>query len=143
MIFPLKEEEPTVSLFVVDESSMVGDKESHGDFMQFGSGRLLLDIVTFARMSRPGRTRDHLTKLLFVGDPAQLPPVGEKASPALSDAYLREQFKLKVSSFDLKMSCVRRKVVPSSIERRSCATRFWSSGSINSHCSPTGRTLNR
>ena len=102
MIFPLKEEEPTVSLFVVDESSMVGDKESHGDFMQFGSGRLLLDIVTFARMSRPGRTRDHLTKLLFVGDPAQLPPVGEKASPALSDAYLSEQFKLKVSSFDLK-----------------------------------------
>ena len=81
MIFPLKEEEPVVSLFVIDESSMVGDKENHGDFMQFGSGRLLLDIVTFARMNRSGRTKDHLTKLLFVGDPAQLPPVGENASP--------------------------------------------------------------
>lgn len=101
MIFPLKEEEPTVFLFVIDESSMVGDKESHGDFMQFGSGRLLKDIVTFARMSRPGRTKDHLTKLLFVGDPAQLPPVGENASPALSDAYLRQEFKLQVDSFDL------------------------------------------
>ena len=89
MIFPLKEEESVVSLFVIDESSMVGDKENHGDFMQFGSGRLLMDIVTFARMSRPGRTKDHLTKLLFVGDPVQLPPVGENASPALSDAYLR------------------------------------------------------
>ena len=40
--------------------------------------------------------------LLFVGDPAQLPPVGENASPALSDAYLSEQFQLKVDSFDLK-----------------------------------------
>ena len=102
MIFPLKEEESVVSLFVIDESSMVGDKENHGDFMQFGSGRLLMDIVTFARMSRPGRTKDHLTKLLFVGDPVQLPPVGENASPALSDAYLSEQFELKVDSFDLK-----------------------------------------
>ena len=102
MIFPLKEEESLVSLFVIDESSMVGDKANHGDFMQFGSGRLLMDIVTFARMSRPGRSKDHLTKLLFVGDPAQLPPVGENASPALSDAYLSEQFQLKVDSFDLK-----------------------------------------
>ncbi|WP_158654922.1 ATP-dependent DNA helicase [Aeromonas sp. ASNIH5] len=102
MIFPLKEEESVVSLFVIDESSMVGDKENHGDFMQFGSGRLLMDIVTFARMSRSGRTKDHLTKLLFIGDPAQLPPVGEKASPALSDAYLSEHFELKVDSFDLK-----------------------------------------
>lgn len=101
MIFPLKEVEPSVSLFVIDESSMVGDKESHGDFMQFGSGRLLNDIVTFARMSRPGRTRDHLTKLLFVGDPVQLPPVGEKSSPALSDDYLRQEFNLQVISFDL------------------------------------------
>lgn len=101
MIFPLKEEESTASLFVIDESSMVGDKESHGDFMHFGSGRLLKDIVTFARSRRPGRPVDHLTKLLFVGDPAQLPPVGENSSPALSDAYLAEHFKLRVASFDL------------------------------------------
>lgn len=101
MIFPLKEEESTASLFVIDESSMVGDKENHGDFMQFGSGRLLKDIVTFARSRRPGRVVDNLTKLLFVGDPAQLPPVGESSSPALSDAYLTEHFKLQVSSFDL------------------------------------------
>ncbi|MGV3727464.1 ATP-dependent DNA helicase [Hydrogenophaga sp.] len=103
LIFPLKEEEAKVSLFVIDESSMVGDRESHGDFMQFGSGRLLKDIVTFARSRRPGRPVDHLTKLLFVGDPAQLPPVGENSSPALSDAYLAEHFKLQVASFDLSV----------------------------------------
>lgn len=101
MIFPLRENEASVSLFVIDESSMVGDKENHGDFVQFGSGRLLSDIVTFARAARPGRTRDPLTKLLFVGDPAQLPPVGENASPALSDDYLQQTFKLQVGSYDL------------------------------------------
>lgn len=101
MIFPLKEEETSVSLFVIDESSMVGDKESQGDVMQFGSGRLLKDVVTFARMNRPGRTRDHRTKLLFVGDPAQLPPVGENTSPALSNDYLKQEYALRVGSFDL------------------------------------------
>ena len=101
MIFPLNEEEASVSLFVIDESSMVGDKENHGDFVQFGSGRLLKDLITFARCKRPGREKDHLTKLLFVGDPAQLPPVGDVSSPALSDDYLQREFNLGVSSFDL------------------------------------------
>ncbi|MDD2991228.1 MAG: ATP-binding domain-containing protein [Zoogloea sp.] len=90
-----------INLLVIDESSMVGDKENHSDVMQFGSGRLLKDIVTYARMRRPGRRNDHLTKLLFVGDPAQLPPVGEKSSPALSEDYLRQEFNLQVGSFDL------------------------------------------
>lgn len=102
MFFPLKEEESMVSLFVIDESSMVGDKETLGDVMQFGTGRLLKDVVTYARMRRPGRTDDHITKLLLVGDPAQLPPVGENSSPALDDDYLRSEYKLQVSSFDLK-----------------------------------------
>ena len=101
MVFPLKEEEATTFLFVIDESSMVGDKEVHGDFVQFGSGRLLKDIVTYARMRRPGRSPDHLTKLLFVGDPVQLPPVGEKSSPALSEAYLKQEFNLEAGSFEL------------------------------------------
>jgi hypothetical protein len=53
---------------------MVGDKESHGDFMQFGSGRLLKDVVTYARMSRPGRQKDHLTKLLLRWRPRTVTP---------------------------------------------------------------------
>ncbi len=101
MVFPLKTDEPTVSVYVIDESSMVGDREVHGDFVQFGSGRLLKDLVSFARLQRPGRERDHLTKLLFVGDPAQLPPVGENTSPALSASHLKSEFRLHVASFDL------------------------------------------
>lgn len=121
MIFPLKEEEAGVTLFVIDESSMVGDKENHGDFVQFGSGRLLKDIVTYSRMRRPGRTHDHLTKLLFIGDPAQLPPVGDNSSPALSDAYLKQEFKLQVTSFDL--SSVMRQAQGSAILSRATELR--------------------
>jgi hypothetical protein len=121
IIFPLKEEEATVSLFVIDESSMVGDKENHGDFIQFGSGRLLKDIVTYARIKRPGRIHDHLTKLLFIGDPAQLPPVGDNSSPALSEAYLKQEFNLQVGSFDL--SSVMRQAQGSAILERATELR--------------------
>lgn len=101
IIYPLKEDEPSSSLFVIDESSMVGDRINKGDLVQFGSGQLLSDVVAYARAARSGRARDRITKLLFVGDPAQLPPVGETQSPAMSDAYLRTEFGLKVASFDL------------------------------------------
>jgi len=103
LVFPLKEgSEPVESLFVIDESSMIGDMTIKGDYIQFGSGRLLTDLVTFARLKRRGRTEDHRTKLLFVGDPAQLPPVGEKTSPALSEEYLRTTFSLRVGVAELK-----------------------------------------
>jgi hypothetical protein len=101
MVFPLKEEEPAVSLFVIDEASMIGDKESLGDAMQFGTGCVLKDLVTYARIRRPGRSSDHITKLLFVGDPSQLPPVGESSSPALDDEYLSNEYNLRVASVDL------------------------------------------
>lgn len=102
LVFPLKQEEPVVPLFIVDESSMVGDRKDKQDLVRFGSGRLLSDLVTFARTRREGKGTDQLTKLLFVGDPIQLPPVGEDASPALSEKYLQETFGLRVRVRELQ-----------------------------------------
>ncbi|THD09667.1 hypothetical protein B1991_01815 [Rhodanobacter lindaniclasticus] len=121
MIFPLRSDEPGVSLFVVDESSMVGDKEAKGDLVRFGSGRLLMDLVTFSRARRPGRGGDQLAKLLFVGDAVQLPPVGETFSPALSEQYLKEEFGLRVAAFELKT--VMRQAQGSAILDRATALR--------------------
>lgn len=67
------------TIFIVDEASMISDSES-GDF-GFGSGRLLTDIVSFV-FSREG------CRLLLVGDPAQLPPVGLNEAPALDEEVL-------------------------------------------------------
>lgn len=99
--YPLNTDESTVDLFIVDESSMIGDKENEGDFIQFGSSRLLKDILDFCRIARFKRKNDHTTKIIFVGDMAQLPPVGENFSPALSKEYLFNEYGIKATTFDL------------------------------------------
>ncbi len=62
------------ALFIVDEASMIG-RGGLGDG-PFGSRDLLQDLFKHV-FSAPR------TKLLLIGDPAQLPPVGSDKSPAL------------------------------------------------------------
>lgn len=76
--FPLRGDGPSSPLIVVDEASMVGNRKSGQGIFQFGSGKLLADLLTYGRPSQPGGAR-----FIFVGDRAQLPPVGESASAAL------------------------------------------------------------
>lgn len=99
--YPLRTDESTANLLIIDESSMIGDRENVADFIQFGSGRLLKDIVGFCRVARLNRPNDHPTKILFVGDVAQLPPVGENDSPALSEKYLLQNYNIQSDFFDL------------------------------------------
>lgn len=66
------------TLFVVDEASMVG--RSQGETV-FGSGSLLDDLVRYVYSGDNCR-------LMLIGDKAQLPPVGEVESPALSDSVM-------------------------------------------------------
>ena len=102
--FALRQDEPAECVLIVDEASMVGDQRQKGDLMQFGSGRLLHDLVAYCRLKRTGRSGADAqqVKLLFVGDPAQLPPVGETASPALSEKHLQDQYGLCVQSHALQ-----------------------------------------
>ncbi|MFK0571716.1 ATP-dependent RecD-like DNA helicase [Endozoicomonas sp.] len=100
--FSLKQADHEHALYIVDEASMVGDAESRQDSMRFGSGRLLKDLLTYARIARPGRAKGATgSKVLFIGDPAQLPPVGESLSPALSGDWLREHFHLDCAALEL------------------------------------------
>ena len=68
------------TLFVVDEASMI----ANDGFTQsvFGSGRLLDDLTQYVYNGRNCR-------LMLIGDTAQLPPVGEEESPALSSDFMR------------------------------------------------------
>ena len=68
------------TLFIVDEASMIANL-GLGD-MAFGSGCLLDDLMQFVYNGQNCR-------LLLIGDKAQLPPVGEEESPALSASVLR------------------------------------------------------
>lgn len=82
-ICPLKQDECTASLIIIDASSMIGNKKTQGDLIRFGSGSLLDDIIEYMRINRHNRSND-LVKILFVGDLAQLPPISDNISPALS-----------------------------------------------------------
>ena len=80
------------ALFVVDEASMISRGVEYGS-SSFGSGSLLDDLISFVYGTGSCR-------LLLIGDKAQLPPVGEQESPALSDSVLAS-YGLKVYSCDL------------------------------------------
>ncbi len=69
------------SFYIIDESSMVGgekrERRDHG--LNFGSGSLLHDILEYANLRNNQKSR-----ILFVGDPGQLPPIqGREHTPAL------------------------------------------------------------
>jgi ATP-dependent exoDNAse (exonuclease V) alpha subunit len=73
-------------VFIVDEASMLSNNLSEAEFFRFGSGYLLRDLITFSRI----QTNSAKTKIIFIGDSAQLPPVGMNFSPALNEEYLKK-----------------------------------------------------
>lgn len=79
------------TVYIIDEASMIPDKPSMSGLLNYGDGRLLAHIFSFIQ----GR------KIIFIGDPAQLPPVKNKFSAALHEDYIRLQFKVTVMSAEL------------------------------------------
>lgn len=84
LVFGLRQNEDSLSntIYFVDEASMVSDQYNESDMFKFGSGYLLRDVLNYCG-SR---------KIVFVGDYAQLPPVGQAFSPAMSVEYLQETY---------------------------------------------------
>lgn len=68
-------------IYIVDEASMVGSEFTDStSYAKFGSGCLLPDLLAAIGKS----------KIVFVGDPAQLPPVFQVNSPALDKNWLND-----------------------------------------------------
>lgn len=80
------------TLFLVDEASMISNEGLSGS--TFGTGRLLDDLISYVYSGKDCR-------LLMLGDDAQLPPVGELESPALS-AQALSLYGLGVQEFCLE-----------------------------------------
>ena len=77
--FQLTDNRQTGTLFICDEASMIS---TLNDSSPFGTGNLLDDLIEYVYSGIDCR-------LLLVGDTAQLPPVGQKRSPALEPDVLR------------------------------------------------------
>lgn len=86
------------AVYIVDEASLLSDAYSESEFFRSGTGYLLRDLISFVGFDHGETDR----KIIFVGDPAQLPPVGMSTSPALDAEYLRENFGLKANEYELK-----------------------------------------
>ena len=84
------------TVFLVDESSMISNQFTEGEFFRFGSGCLLNDLLSFIDL-----TSDKNHKIIFIGDPAQLPPVNDTVSQALESSFLK-QHNLTVDEFELR-----------------------------------------
>ncbi|CDZ41644.1 Exonuclease V subunit alpha, partial CDS, partial [Neorhizobium galegae bv. officinalis] len=86
------------AVYIVDEASLLSDVYSESEFFRSGTGYLLHDLISYVGFNHGETDR----KIIFVGDPAQLPPVGMYTSPALDAEYLRQHFGLKAVGYELK-----------------------------------------
>ena len=68
------------TVFIVDEASLLSTGGGAANSI-FGSGDVLEDLVAYVRSNENNR-------LILMGDPAQLPPIGLERSPALDLSYL-------------------------------------------------------
>ncbi len=78
--FQLKQNKHKNTVFIVDEASMIGDDRKQAKL--FENGALLFDLIHYVNQGNQ-------CKLIFVGDPAQLPPVHLNLSPALNVEELK------------------------------------------------------
>ena len=90
MRFSLSENNHVNTLFIVDEASMI-NVESENSLYQNNLLESLFEYV-FSGTN---------CKLIFVGDTAQLPPVGTDKSAALDPKYLKQNFHLTVHAHEL------------------------------------------
>lgn len=81
LFFPIVEQKQDYQIMIIDESSMISNVKTQNEYLTFGSGVLLNDLLQFAKVCG-------INKLIFVGDPAQLPPVMDPHSYALDPDYL-------------------------------------------------------
>jgi hypothetical protein len=113
-------------IFIVDEASMLSDAKSEGEFFRFGTSHLLTDLITYSRVSK----QSIKSKIIFVGDPCQLPPVGDSSSKAFDHEYLKTKF--NISCREAEMKEVQRQTSDSAIlDRAANLRKSISSGFFN------------
>ena len=124
-------------IFIVDEASMLSDAKSEGEFFRFGSSHLLTDLITYTRIAH----ENVKSKIIFVGDPCQLPPVSDSSSKAFENDYLKAKF--NISCLEAEMKEVQRQTSDSAIlDRAANLRKSISSGFFNDfNLRPNGKDI--
>lgn len=90
--FPIKGKHKQ-AVTIIDEASMLSSRTQELELFEFGTDNLMDDLLTFVRPNSGG-------KIIFVGDPFQLPPVGDSVSQALNADFFKAKG-LKVEEAEL------------------------------------------
>lgn len=93
MAFTLQQNLHTNTIFIVDEASMISNSGGLAGG-SFGSSSLLDDLISYV-------FNGNNCKLIFIGDTAQLPPVGLDVSPALDIDFLKASFYFQLDWHEL------------------------------------------
>ncbi|MFQ3579180.1 MAG: AAA family ATPase, partial [Bacteroidales bacterium] len=78
------------TLFIIDEASLINDAEDESN-----TNPLLSDVIEYVFSGNN-------CKIIFIGDNAQLPPVGYTESPALNLEYITKKYLLECDETSLK-----------------------------------------
>jgi ATP-dependent exoDNAse (exonuclease V) alpha subunit len=79
------------SVLFIDESSMVAEQQERElSHLRFGSGNQLADLLRYVQLGE-----NKQSKIVFIGDKAQLPPVGANESAALDPVILLSRYGVK------------------------------------------------
>lgn len=109
--FRLKENKYRDTIFIVDESSMIGTNDN----TNFTGMNLLDDLIRYV-------VSGERCKLIFIGDPAQLPPIHQILSPALDDQYIFRHY--EIISFSSQLTEVVRQALNSNILKNASNIRY-------------------
>ena len=100
------------TVFIVDEASMISDSSMDSSLF---SNNLLEDIINHVERSVD-------SKLILIGDNAQLPPIGMEESPALDADYLGRRF--GINPFEFLLWEVVRQSLDSGVLRNASNIRY-------------------
>jgi exodeoxyribonuclease V len=90
-VIMLRDNKSSNTIYVVDEASMIQGLETGSSDQNeaFSNRNILDDLIRFVYESEN-------CKMVFIGDQAQLPPVGTDISPALNAQLLRSRYNLDI-----------------------------------------------
>lgn len=92
--FTLQQNLHADTIFIVDEASMISNSGGLNNRGSFGGGSLLDDLISYV-------FNGNNCKLIFIGDTAQLPPVGLDVSPALDIEFLKASYYFQLDWHEL------------------------------------------
>jgi exodeoxyribonuclease V len=92
--FHLQQNLHSNTIFIIDEASMISNSGGLTKGGAFGGGSLLDDLIEYVFSGTN-------CKLIFIGDTAQLPPVGMDVSPALDIEFLKASYSFSAAHYEL------------------------------------------